>query len=173
MIEEQQVNTTQHVERHEDFTHGYFAKKVGLISPDLGFFVNREAMEDNKFIKKEYIDMDECETTLQAQVAFENYVENLQDNGVEVEVFHQSVKAADSVFPDWFTTARCPTLPDGVLIISSMKNHERRKERMEDTITELNKRYENIIDLSFFENEGKFLELKGALVTDWENGKIY
>jgi len=152
---------------------GYFTKKVGMISPDLGFFVNREALEDNKFIRTEFIEMEEAETTFQAQLAFDRYVEEMKDNGVEVEVFHQSTKAADSVFPDWFTTARNPTLPNGVLIISAMKNHERRKERMQETIDELFTRYGNIIDLSFFENQGKFLELKGALVTDWENGKIY
>lgn len=152
---------------------GYFTKKVGLISPDLGFFVNREALEDNKFINREYIDMSEEETTHQAQVAFDNYVKNLKDNGVGVEVFHQSTKAADSIFPDWFTTARNPTLPNGVLIISAMKNNERRKERMPETLEELFKRYEDVIDLSKFEADGKFLELKGALVTDWENGKIY
>jgi hypothetical protein len=97
----------------------------------------------------------------------------LQDNGIETEVFIQSVKAADSVFPDWFTTARNSILPNGVLIISAMKTLERRKERMEDVIDELSKRYQDKIDLSVFENDDKFLELKGALVTDWENGKIY
>lgn len=168
-----QVNSQQIEERPREEVSGYFTKKVGLISPDLGFFVNKEALEDNKFIRREYIDMAEEETTFQAQIAFDRYVEELQDNGIGVEVFHQSTKAADSVFPDWFTTARNPILPNGVLIISAMKNHERRKERMQDTITELFTRYSNIIDLSFFENQNKFLELKGALVTDWENGKIY
>ena len=154
-------------------SYGFFTKKVGLISPDIGFFVNKEALEDNKFIKKEYIDMNEEESTEMAKVCFNNYVQELEDNGIGVEVFHQNTKAADSIFPDWFTTARNPILPNGVLIISSMKTHERRKERMEELINELAIRYENVIDLSFFENEGKFLELKGALVTDWENGKIY
>ena len=152
---------------------GYFTKKVGLISPDLGFFVNCEALEDNKFIKREYIDMAEDETTVLAKAAFDKYVQELQDNGIETEVFHQSIKAADSVFPDWFTTARNPILPNGVLILSSMKNHERRKERMQETIDDLSPRYGDIIDLSFYENQNKYLELKGALVTDWENGKIY
>lgn len=160
-------------QRHRESKLGYFTKKVGLISPDLGFFVNREALEDNKFIKQEYIEMDEDETTQKAQDVFNDYVDELKDNGIDVEVFHQSTRAADSVFPDWFTTARNPLLPKGVLIISAMKNHERRKERMHDTIDLLFERYGNIIDLSFFENEGKYLELKGALVTDWENKKIY
>lgn len=89
------------------------------------------------------------------------------------QVFHQSVKAADSVFPDWFTTARNSILPNGVLIVSSMKNFERRKERMDEVIIDLCKDYANVVDLSFYETQNKFLELKGALVTDWENGKIY
>lgn len=168
-----QVKANPELEKIRDAEAGYFTKKVGLISPDLGFFVNREALEDNKFIKEEYIEMPEEETTFLAKCAFDKYVEELEDNGVDVKVFHQSVKAADSIFPDWFTTARNPTLPNGVLIISSMKTHERRKERMDEVIDELASLYDNMIDLSVFEKEGKFLELKGALVTDWENGKIY
>lgn len=117
--------------------------------------------------------MDEEKSTNLALNAFNDYVEELKDNGVEVEIFSQTVKAADSIFPDWFTTARNPILPNGVFIISAMKNHERRKERMPEVVEELFKRYKNVIDLSDFENEDKFLELKGALVTDWENGKIY
>jgi hypothetical protein len=160
-------------DRRENDFEGAFTKKVGLIYPELGFFVNQEALEDNKFINKEYIEMPEEETTALAKEAFEGYLEELQNNGIETEVFNQSVKAADSVFPDWFTTARNSALPNGVLIISAMKNHERRKERMEDTINELSLRYEDVIDLSVFEKQNKYLELKGALVTDWENGKIY
>jgi len=64
-------------------------------------------------------------------------------------------------------------IEDGVLILSSMKNLERRKERMPDTIESLRKRYKDFIDLTPFENMGLFLELKGSLVTDWDNGKIY
>lgn len=160
-------------ERSNYSQKGYFTKKVGLISPDLGFFVNKEAMEDNMLINRDYLELSEEETTARAQKAFDNYVEELEMYGIDHEVFNQSVKAADSIFPDWFTTARNPTLPDGVLIISSMKTGERRKERMEDLINELATRYKDVIDLSFYENQNKFLELKGSLVTDWENGKIY
>jgi hypothetical protein len=46
---------------------GAFAKKVGAISPDLGFFVNKEAMEDNKFINQEYITMTEEDSTAKAK----------------------------------------------------------------------------------------------------------
>ena len=153
--------------------YGHFAKRVGLISPDLGFYVNREALDDNVFINTDSLSISEEESTFQAQLAFDRYVETLKANKIDLEVFHQSTKAADSIFPDWFTTVRNQILPDGVLIISSMKNLERRKERMEDTIWDLSQRYGNIVDLSFFEAQDRFLELKGALVTDWENGKIY
>jgi len=152
---------------------GFFAKKVGLIFPDLGFFVNKEALEDNMFIKKEYINMPEDQSTAKAQTVFSELVTKLQENGINTKIFHQAVKAADSIFPDWFTTARNLTLPNGVLIISSMKTIERRKEKDEDVIKELSRSYADVIDLSGFEKEGKFLETKGALVTDWKNGKIY
>ena len=91
-------------------------------------------MDDNVFINTDSLDINEEESTFQAQLAFDHYVETLKANKIDLEVFHQSTKAADSIFPDWFTTVRNQILPDGVLIISSMKNLERRKERMEDTI---------------------------------------
>lgn len=58
-------------------------------------------------------------------------------------------------------------------MISAMKNLERRKERIPEVIDNLNARYADTIDLTFFEDQCKYLELKGALVTDWENQKIY
>lgn len=158
---------------------GYNAKKVGMIYPKELFAVNREAMEDNLFIDKRYIDMSEEESTAMAQECFKNYANVLNENGIQTEIFMQSVRAADAVFPDWYVTARNPFLPKGVLIVASMKTLERRKERSQQVIDDLSLRYGHVIDLSKFEtsnttfDEGKFLELKGALVTDWENGKIY
>ena len=105
--------------------------------------------------------------------AFNGYVGNLRDNGIEVEVFEQTTPAADSIFPDWFITARNEYLPDGVFILSSMKTMERRKERLDEAIETLKSRYSDFIDLTHFEKHNLALELKGALVTDWENGKIY
>lgn len=44
---------------------------------------------------------------------------------------------------------------------------------MQETIDYLKSQYEDVIDLTGFEEQGKALELKGSLVTDWVNGKIY
>lgn len=61
----------------------------------------------------------------------------------------------------------------GVFILSAMKAPQRRRERNPEQIELWKKLYEDFIDLSPFEEQGIFLELKGALVTDWDNGKIY
>ena len=57
--------------------------------------------------------------------------------GINVEVYDQHVEAADSIFPDWFITARNEIFPEGVLILSAMKNKERRKERNPEMIESL------------------------------------
>lgn len=98
------INESEIFVPNREVFEGSFAKKVGAVSPDIAFFVNKEAMEDNKFIKEEYINMTEEESTTKAQEAFKGYIEELKDNGIDVEIFHQSTKAADSVFPDWFVT---------------------------------------------------------------------
>ena len=54
-----------------------------------------------------------------------------------------------------------------------MKNLERRKERIPELIEKLRAEHRHFIDLTPFEEQGLFFELKGALVTDWANGKIY
>ena len=50
---------------------------------------------------------------------------------------------------------------------------ERRKERLVEAIDKMKERYEDVIDLTHFEKHDMALELKGSLVTDWKNGKIY
>jgi hypothetical protein len=100
-------------------------------------------------------------------------MKNLQEAGINVEIFKQTIEAPDSIFPDWFVTARNPLFPDGVLILSAMRTPERRREREPVVIESLKSRYKDVIDLTVFEEQELALELKGALVTDWANGKIY
>ena len=105
---------------------------------------------------------------------------NLTEAGISVEVFDQHVEAADSIFPDWFITARNEFLPskppqniEGVFILSAMKNQERRKERSAEVIATLKTRYQHFIDLTPFEQHDQYLELKGAIVTYWHSGVLY
>ncbi len=58
-------------------------------------------------------------------------------------------------------------------MLASMKSETRRKERSQEIIEVLKPHYNDLIDLVHFESENKALELKGSLVTDWQNGKIY
>ena len=43
--------------------------------------------------------------------AHTRYMTNLKEAGIDVEVFDQPVEAPDSIFPDWFITARNSIFP--------------------------------------------------------------
>lgn len=89
------------------------------------FKMNKEAVTDNKFIDQEFGEaMGQKESTDKAKEVHDRYIKTLKDNGIDVEVFEQTVEAADSIFPDWFITARNSFFPHGVLILSAMKHPE-------------------------------------------------
>jgi hypothetical protein len=70
-------------------------------------------------------------------------------------------------------TIRNEIFPKGVLVLGSMKTEQRRKERSQNIIDTLSNYYEDVIDLVHFEEIDKALELKGSLVCDWKNAKLY
>ena len=117
--------------------------------------------------------MDVQDSTSQAKRIHDDFLKGLTENGIDCEVWDQTVDAADSIFPDWFITARNSILPQGVFILAAMRHPERRKERQPEIIDKLKARYADFIDLTRYEDLNLALELKGALVTDWDNGKIY
>lgn len=60
-------------------------------------------------------------------------------------------------------------MPHGVLILYPMHYASRRIERDPKVITYLKKRFRDVIDLTHFERDGKALEGKGSLVSDYRN----
>ncbi|MEB2781277.1 arginine deiminase-related protein [Algoriphagus sp. C2-6-M1] len=109
-----------------------------------------------------------------AQQEFDGFVAMLRDQGVHVIVEQDTIDPVkpDAVFPNnWFSTH-----PDGKLILYPMFSPNRRLERRKGLIEDLMKhkfKVDEIIDLSFFEDDEQYLEGTGSMVIDHQSKIIY
>ena len=108
-----------------------------------------------------------------AQQEFDNAVQKLQDTGIHVWVIEDNpgVICPDAIFPNnWISSHE-----DGTIVLYPMLTPNRRSERREEVVVSLKKDYEvsRIIDLSKYEQEGKFLEGTGSIVFDHEARLAY
>jgi hypothetical protein len=111
--------------------------------------------------------------TLAARKEFDAAVQTLRATGVNVHVFEDTVESEkpDAVFPNnWISTHH-----DGRIALFPMYSALRRRERRQDIVEELRKRYRvtEVIDYSAFEDEGYCLEGTGSLVLDHPNKIAY
>lgn len=128
-----------------------------LVSP-IGFTFNHETATDNKF------QSDVANTNTENE--FKLFRNKLIEHGINVVTFTPPDELTpDAVFPNnWFST-----FPDGQFFIYPMKAINRRQEKRKEFISEIGKKYHSRTDLSFFENEMKYLEGTGSLVIDHDN----
>ncbi len=109
-----------------------------------------------------------------AQKEFDSFVAMLRDQGVNVIEIEDTAKPVktDAVFPNnWFSTH-----PGGKLILYPMFSPNRRLERRKDLIEQLMSLgfvVEDLIDLSFFEQDGQYLEGTGSMVMDHQAKIIF
>ncbi len=109
-----------------------------------------------------------------ARQEFDGFVALLRDQGVEVIVVEDTEEPVktDAIFPNnWFSTH-----PDGRLILYPMFSPNRRLERRKDIIEQLMSlgfKVNEIVDLSFFEQDGQYLEGTGSMVMDHDAKVIY
>ncbi|MDP2041853.1 arginine deiminase-related protein [Algoriphagus sp.] len=136
------------------------------------FGFNPETAENNFYQKQDSRSQDEIRQLARAE--FDGFVALLRDQGVRVVVIEDTdfpVKT-DSVFPNnWFSTH-----PDGKLILYPMFSANRRLERRKDIIERLMHlgfKVNEIIDLSFFEDSGQYMEGTGSMVMDHQAMVIY
>lgn len=104
---------------------------------------------------------------------FDRFVGLLRKNGVEVIVIDDTAEphTPDSIFPNnWVSFHN-----DGTVFLYPMMAENRRLERREDIIMQLEDEFKvkHVIDLSHFEHENKFLEGTGSMVLDRENKIAY
>lgn len=146
------------------------ASRLLMVRP-ANFGFNQQTSESNQF------QIHEGETTLRiSQLAlseFDSMVGVLRNNGLEIDVYNDTPLPVrpDAVFPNnWISFHE-----NGKLILYPMMAENRRWERRKDIVEDIAGRYQidEVIDLSFFEKQGQFLEGTGSMVLDRRLSKIY
>lgn len=110
-----------------------------------------------------------------ALLEFDAFVMGLRNSDIEVIVFNDapSPYTPDSIFPNNWVTFH----EDGRVVLYPMEAHNRRLERKTNIIKQLelqhNFKVSEIIDLSYFEQENKYLEGTGSMILDRQNKIAY
>lgn len=136
------------------------------------FGFNTETASNNFYQKMD--ERNPSEINKLAQMEFDQFIGLLLGKGVNVLVVEDTdePKKTDAIFPNnWFSTHN-----DGKLVLYPMFSSNRRLERRKDLIELLMKkgfRISEIVDLTFFEKDGQFLEGTGSLILDRINKIAY
>lgn len=137
------------------------------------FSYNEQTAGNNSFQEKGY----EQDAQSHALREFDNYVNLLTEAGVDVIVAEDTPEphTPDSIFPNnWFSTHSAEELGTGgsSLVLYPMNAPNRRLERDKNvlqTLSQMQHTFRQVIDLTHFEEEGKFLEGTGSLILDRKN----
>lgn len=108
-----------------------------------------------------------------AQKEFDQFVSILRDNLVDVVTIQDSSEPVtpDSIFPNnWFSTHEGKTM-----VLYPMYAPNRREERKESVIEKIKEicNIKRVVDLTYLENDSKFLEGTGSMILDRDNNLIY
>lgn len=130
------------------------------------FGFNEETAESNAFQDAEIAAKTKDVAQEDALEEFDNMVAQLRAAGVNVLVYEDTPEpyTPDSIFPNnWVSFHQ-----SGKIVLYPMQAANRRLERRMDIIEDLktNFQVEQIIDLTHFEKEGKYLEGTGSMVLD-------
>lgn len=126
------------------------------------FGFNEQTAENNAFQKEGF----EKGAQEKALIESKEFIDLLKSNEINVVVAEDTLepKTPDSIFPNnWFSTHE-----GGILVLYPMFAPNRRAERKEVFLNSIKKNFEckETIDLTFWEQKGKFLEGTGSMVLD-------
>ena len=143
-----------------------------MIRP-VSFRMNEQTAVNN-YYQKSLKEMLPNTINTKAQEEFDAYVEKLESYGIQVVVVSDTKEfdTPDSIFPNNWISFHA----DGTVAIYPMFAENRRLERREDVLEELEKQgflIENIVDYTSAEEEQVFLEGTGSMILDRENKKAY
>lgn len=135
------------------------------------FSFNEQTAKDNHYQKKDSI-LGFEEIQQKALAEFETFVEVLSEHQIvlQIETDTPSPITPDSIFPNnWIS------FHQNKLVLYPMYAKNRRLERRRDIVTHFQKKNKQteIIDLSAYEQQDKFLEGTGSMVLDRENKIAY
>ncbi|OOQ60948.1 amidinotransferase [Mucilaginibacter pedocola] len=140
-----------------------------MIRP-VNFGYNAQTAESNAFQTKQ---ADQQAVQQKAVAEFDGFVAVLRDNGVNVTVISDTPEphTPDSIFPNNWVSFH----DTGDIILYPMQAQNRRLERREDIIRQLEENFaaKHLVDLSRFEAKNQFLEGTGSMVLDRENKIAY
>jgi len=128
----------------------------------------------NNYYQQELTGMLPVSIHAKAQKEFDDFVVNLQNNGIDVVVLSDTdtPSTPDSIFPNnWISFHE-----NGDVGLFPMFAENRRLERREDVLAVLEEKgfeIENIIDYTAAEEEGIYLEGTGSVILDRQNRKAY
>ncbi len=141
---------------------------VLMVRP-VNFGYNPQTATNNAFQKKGF----EKSAQEMAVEEFDNYVELLKSNGIDVVVVQDTPEphTPDSIFPNnWFSTHE-----GGTLVLYPMFANNRRLERKPAVMDILKSRFKikRVVDLSGHEEKSLFLEGTGSMVIDRDNNLVF
>ncbi len=135
---------------------------------------NPQTRESNAF-QSAPIDLTPDQEQARAVAEFDAVVARLQAHGVRVLVFDDTAEphTPDAIFPNNWVSFH----DDGTVVLYPMEAENRRRERRIDIIEQLSKnrafRVTDIVDLTYHERDGRFLEGTGSMVLDRCNRVAY
>lgn len=137
------------------------------------FRPNPQTSADNAFQSEDPAARGPDELAWTARLEVIQAADTLRREGVRVHVFDELPEhdTPDAVFPNnWFSTHA-----DGRIALYPMCAANRRKERRDDVIDMLRGDYavSEVVDFSFLEHDGVFLEGTGAMVLDHDHRAAY
>jgi len=139
-----------------------------MIRP-VNFAFNPETAGNNAFQVKG----DETNLQSKALEEFDRFVSLLKRNDVDVTVVEDSPQpyTPDSVFPNNWISFHS----NGTIVLYPMYAPNRRAERKGHVLEKIDQQFKIMdkVDLSYFENEGIFLEGTGSMVLDRDNRIAY
>ncbi len=148
------------------------ADAVLMIRP-VRFVSNPHTSESNRFQRVSALTADELQ--IRARAEFDTVAQTLRGAGIDVFVIDDTVEphTPDSIFPNNWVSFHA----DGRAVLYPMEAENRRTERRMDIIDIINGDFgfgiTEIVDLTFYEQSGHFLEGTGSLVLDRPNRIAY
>lgn len=133
------------------------------------FGFNEQTAESNAFQDIKLAAQTKDVSQEEARREFDEMERRLTAAGVDVLVYDDTVEpyTPDSIFPNNWVSFHA----SGTVVLYPMQAENRRQERRMDIIDALGQRFHvaKVVDLTHFEQEGKFLEGTGSLVFDRMN----
>ncbi len=132
-----------------------------------------EQTSGNNYYQQALENFDKEEIKTIARKEFDDFVEVLRNNGIHVIVIEDTEipDTPDALFPNNWISFHS----GGIVVLYPMNAPNRRLERREDILTQLKENYSlsDVIDLTYFEEQGIFLEGTGSMVLDRKNKIVY